>query len=100
MVLNRLIVMYKLMFLAMNRIESGVITNKWYQSAAITPAYCQSAHSRHSACQSIARLLHQSASRVACSVCVTPPFACVYSLLNFFELPNPNLQHPNAGDIL
>ena len=27
MVLNRLIVMYKLMFLAMNRIESGVITN-------------------------------------------------------------------------
>ena len=27
----------------MNRIESGVITNKWYQSAAITPACCQSA---------------------------------------------------------
>ena len=55
----------------MNRIESGVITNKWYQSAAITPACCQSAHSWHSACQSSAKLLHQSASRVACSVCVS-----------------------------
>ena len=33
-------------------IESGFITNKWYQSAAITPACCESAHSLHSACQS------------------------------------------------
>ena len=57
----------------MNRIESGVITNKWYQSAATTPACCQFAHSWHSACQSIARLLHQSASRVACIVCVAIP---------------------------
>ena len=57
----------------MNRIELGVITNKWYQSAAITPTCCQSSHSWHSAYQSIAILLHQSASRVACIVCVTIP---------------------------
>ena len=45
--------------------------------SAITPG-C------HSACQSIARLLHQSASGVACNVCVTPP-TCVYSLLKSFN---------------
>ena len=50
---------------------------------AITPACCQSAHSWHSACQSIARLLHQSANRVACSVCVTPLPACAHSFVCF-----------------
>ena len=78
--------MYKYRHLHLNnQLESGVITNKWYQSAAITPACCQSAHSWNSACQFIARLLHQSASRVACSVCVTPPSAFIYSLLKFLN---------------
>ena len=45
---------------------------------------CISAHYWHSACQSIARLLLQSASGVACNVCVTPS-ACIYSLLKFLN---------------
>ena len=38
LVLNRLIVMYKLMFLAMNRIESGVITNTY--KLELPPSSC------------------------------------------------------------
>ena len=78
--------------------ESGVIPNKWYQSAAITPTYFQSAHSWNYACQSIARLLHQSASRVACIVCVilldtyltlicnhALPFVCMLRFVSLFS---------------
>ena len=96
LVLNRLIVIYKLMFYSWIEYWIG----SYYQQVvsepgflpAITPACCQSAHSWHSACQSIARLLHQSASRIACSVCVTPP-ACVYSLLKFLKSPTLICNH-------
>ena len=59
-------------------LESGVITNKWYQSrlSAITPAAFLRPPSCHSACHSIARLLHQSANRVACIVCFIIEFVC------------------------
>ena len=79
--------MYKYRHLHLNnQLESGVITNKWYQSRAICHnSCCISAHSWHSACQSIARLLHQSANRVAFIACVTIPsnWVCVLQTLIF-----------------
>ena len=56
-----------------------------HQNTAILPAnllFQSCLPDLHFACQSIARLLHQSASGVECNVCVIPP-ACVYSLLIF-----------------
>ena len=72
--------------------ESGVITNKWYQSRAVCHNSCYISVHCHSAYQSIARLLHQSASRFACTVCVTPP-ACVYSLPKFLKSPTLICNH-------
>ena len=46
--------LYKYRHLHWNNNQLGVITNKWYQSAAITPTCCQSAHS--SALSSVCRL--------------------------------------------
>ena len=80
--------MYKYRHLHLNnQLESGVITNKWYQSRAVCHnswlPFCLPVCSFRATCQSLL---------AACTACVTPP-ACIYSLPTFLKSPTLICNH-------